>query len=312
MASNSDQGGAAMGTLIAAMFFVWRVFTPFQQLMNAMLRLESMRKQFTQLDQFLKLKQSNRLTTNTSLQQRLYGSILMDSAASRVGREGSLALTRVSLTVEPGQIVAVTGKAGCGKSSVLRVIDQLYPLSSGSLLFDGRDHRQFSTDVIQSNVAYVMERTELLPGTILSNLQAMNADVSLQQIRSICQTLGILSYLESLPDGLQTSLDDALIYRLPHGVLRLLSLARALVKDSPILLIDDLSQGLSPDQFQTFVDALPTFRLSFISGQPRSVVLATDNRLLLEQADQLCILDKGVTSFQGTSEELRSRLQKSP
>jgi ABC-type transport system involved in cytochrome bd biosynthesis fused ATPase/permease subunit len=208
--------------------------------------------------------------------------------------------------------VAVTGKAGCGKSSVLRVIDQLYPLSSGSLLFDGRDHRQFSTDVIQSNVAYVMERTELLPGTILSNLQAMNADVSLQQIRSICQTLGILSYLESLPEGLQTSLDDALIYRLPHGVLRLLSLARALVKDSPILLIDDLSQGLSPDQFQTFVDALPTFRLSFISGQPRSVVLATDNRLLLEQADQLCILDKGVTSFQGTSEELRSRLQKSP
>ena len=115
-----------------------------------------------------------------------------------------------------------------------------------------------------------------------------------------------------MPHGLDTSLDDALVYQLPHGVLRLLSLAQALIKDTPILLIDDLSQGLSPDQFQMFLEALPSFRLSMFSGQPRTVVIATDNRALLEKADQLCILDKGVSTFQGTAEELRQRLQKSP
>ena len=98
----------------------------------------------------------------------------------------------------------------------------------------------------------------------------------------------------------------------PHGVIRLLSLAQAVIKDTPIMLIDDLSQGLTPEQFQTFFNVLPSFRHSFFTGQPRSVVLATDNRNLLELADQLCILDKGVTSFQGTSEELRARLQQAP
>ncbi|WP_296416419.1 ATP-binding cassette domain-containing protein [Vulcanococcus sp. DEBay_Sum29NL08_54] len=311
LASNSEEGAAAMGTLIAAMFFVWRVFTPFQQLMNAMLRLSSMRKQFAQLDQFFKLRQSTRMAAE-SPHHRLYGSVLLDSGTCRLGRDSSLALTRVSLSVEPGQILALTGKAGCGKSAVLRVIDQLYPLSNGSLLFDGVDYRQFSPDLIQSNIAFVMERSELLPGTVLSNLMAMNPDVTPPHVRSICERIGILDYLESLPDGLDTSLDEAFVYQLPHGVLRLFSLAQALIKDTPILLIDDLSQGLSPDQFQIFLEALPSFRVSFFSGHPRSVVIATDNRLLLEKVDQLCILDKGVTTFQGTPEELRQRLQNRP
>jgi ABC-type bacteriocin/lantibiotic exporter with double-glycine peptidase domain len=311
IASTSNEGVAAMGTLIAAMFFVWRVFTPFQQLMNAMLRLSSMRKRFAQLDQFLKLRQTTR-TVVESTHQRLYGSILLDSAVCRLGREGNLALTRVSLSVEPGQVLALTGKAGCGKSAVLRLIDQLYPLSSGSLLFDGLDHRQFNVDLIQRNIAFVMERSELLPGTILSNLTAMNADATPSHVRSICDRLGILNYLESLPNGLESILSEALVYQLPYGVLRLISLAQALIKDTPILLIDDLSQGLTPDQFQMFLEALPSFRVSFFSGQLRSIVIATDNRALLEKADQLCILDKGVTTFQGTAQELQQRLQKSP
>jgi ABC-type branched-subunit amino acid transport system ATPase component len=92
-------------------------------------------------------------------------------------------------------------------------------------------------------------------------------------------------------------------------VRRLLGLARALIKDTPILIIDDISHGLAPDQFQTLIQALPGFRRSTFSGMERSVILASDNKQLLECADRLCILDKGVTSFQGTADELRSRLQ---
>ena len=308
IAHSNPSNYSALGTLIAAMFFVWRVFTPFQQLMNAMVRFSTMRRQFTRLDQFLKLRQTSRLGSAEG-SARLYGSILLDSAASRLGRDNSLVLTRTSLSVDPGQILAITGKAGCGKSASLRVINQIYPLSSGTLLFDGRDHRQFSTDVIQNNIAFVMEKTELLPGTILSNLQVMNHDVTVDRINKILDKLKIRNYLETLPEGLHTSIDEALVYQLPHGVLRLLSLAQALIKDTPIMLIDDLSQGLTPEQFQTFLEALPTFRRSEISGKSRSVLIATDNRLILEKVDQICILDRGVTSFQGTADDLRQRLQ---
>ena len=312
MAYSSDQGPAAMGNLIAAMFFVFRVFTPFQQLMNALLRFDSMRKQYGQLDQFFKLRSSNRSAGALVSAPRMRGSILLDSAACRLGSEGALAITRVSLSVAPGELLAITGNAGCGKSTVLRVVDQLYPLVSGTLLFDGKDYRQFSAEAIQRNIAYLMPQSELLPGTIWSNLTAMNHDATVTGVRQICASLGLLDFLDGLPDGFDTSLTDEVAYQLPNGVRRLMALAQALIKDTPILLIDDISQGLAPDQFQAVLEALPSLRRCTFSGQDRSIILATDNKLLLEKADRLCILDKGVTSFQGTAEELRARMQQTP
>ena len=309
IAYSTNHGPAAMGTLIAAMFFVWRVFAPFQALMNALLRFDSMQKQYMQLDHFFKLRSSARPVASLVSAPRMRGSILLDSAACRLGNEASLAITRVSLSVSPGELLAITGHAGCGKSTVLRVIDQLYPMASGTLLFDGKDYRQFSVEAIQRNIAYLMPQSELLPGTMFSNLTAMNPDATESGVRRICAGLGLLEFLDSLPEGLETELSDEVIYQLPNGVRRLMALAQALIKDTPILLIDDISQGLAPDQFQAVLEALPSMRRCTFSGQDRSVILATDNKLLLEKADRLCILDKGVTSFQGTAAELRARMQ---
>lgn len=309
MAYSTNQGPAAMGNLIAAMFFVWRVFTPFQALMNALLRFDAMSKQYGQLDQFFKLRSTARPLATSTASLRMRGSILLDSAACRLGSENTLALTRVSLSVSPGELLAITGNASSGKSTVLRVVDQLYPLASGTLLFDGKDYRQFSVEAIQRNIAYLMPQSELLPGTVLTNLTAMNPDATVLGVRRICAGLGLLDFLDRLPDGLDTLLTDDVIYQLPNGVRRLMSLAQALIKDTPILLIDDISQGLSPTQFQTVVDALPSMRRCTFSGQDRSVILATDNRLILDKVDRLCILDKGVSTFQGTAAELRARMQ---
>jgi ABC-type bacteriocin/lantibiotic exporter with double-glycine peptidase domain len=312
MASTSGQGPMAMGNLIAAMFFVWRVFGPFQQLMSALLRFATMRAQYQQLDGFLRQRSASRHTAMAFQVSalRLQGSVLLDSGACRIGSDNTLALTRASLAVSPGQILAVTGNAGCGKSTVLRVIDQLYPLVSGTLLFDGKDHRQLATEAIQRNVAYLMPQVELLPGTVWSNLTAMNPEATTAGVEQVCAALQLLPIIASLPRGFDTELTDAIAYQLPHGVLKLLALAQAILKDTPILLLDDLSQGLSPDQFETVLQILPSLRRCLFSGQDRAVILATENKLLLEAVDLLCILDKGVTVFQGTPEELRQRMQR--
>jgi ATP-binding cassette subfamily C protein LapB len=310
LAFRSPNSAMAMGTLIAAMFFVWRVFTPFQQLLNALLRYDAIRRQYAQLDQFLRLRTSSRGSqASRSTIPRLGGSVLLDAASCRQGSEASLALTRASLTASPGEILVVTGPAGCGKTTLLNVLDQLYPLSSGSLLFDGIDYRQLSSEAIQRNIAYLMPHPKFVPGSVWTNLIAMNPDATPTGVRRVCEQLQLLTYLEALPQGMDTDLNDAITYRLPNGIRRLIALAQALIKDTPILLIDDLSQGLAPDQFQSVLEALPSMRRCVFSGQPRSVIIATDNKALLEQADRLCILDKGVTTFQGTTAELRARMQ---
>jgi ABC-type bacteriocin/lantibiotic exporter with double-glycine peptidase domain len=280
-----------------------------------LLRFDAMRKQYGQLDQFFKLRSASRPVASLVAAPRLRGAILLDSAACRLGAEDTLAITKVSLSVAPGELLAITGSSGCGKSTVLRVIDQLYPLargSGGTLLFDGKDHRQFSVDAIQRNIAYLMPQSELLPGSVLANLRAMNPDATEAGVRRICTSLGLLDFLDALPHGLNTDLSDEVVYQLPNGVRRLIALAQALIKDTPILLIDDISQGLAPDQFQAVLQALPSMRRCAFSGQDRSVILATDNRLLLEKADRLCILHKGVTAFHGTADELRARMQQKP
>ena len=308
LATVSNQGPTAMGNLMAAMFFVWRVFTPFQSLMNALLRFDAMRQQFSQVDQFLKLRSNSRINYASTSGTRLRGAILLDSASCRLSNDSTFAVTRASLNVSPGELLTVTGNSGCGKSTILRLIDQLYPLTSGTLLFDGKDYRQFPPETIQKNIAYLMPHTQLLPGTLLSNLTAMNPDSTLGGVEQICDLLGILDFIRSLPDGFNTRLTDDFVYMLPSGLLRLIALAQALIKDTPILLLDDISQGLAPEQFQTVVQALPSFKRSTFTRQERSVIIATDNKLILEKADRLCILDKGVTAFCGTPNELRQRM----
>ena len=297
-----------LGTLIAAMFFVWRIFTPFQQLMNAILRFGVMRRQFNKLDRFLKTRSTKQLGFSTG-DTKLFGSIFLDSAACRIGTSNDLVLTRASISVNPGEIIAVTGKTGCGKSTLLELINQSYPLSHGTLLFDGRDYRQYGTEIIQNNIALVMRNTKLLPGTILSNLTVLNPDVSLEQINQILTKLDIFSYIQALPEGLHTSMSESFFYGLPKGIRRLLRLAQALIKDTPILLLDDITQGLTADQFDKFLNILPTLVISDISNKTRCIIVATNNSLILEKSNQICILDNGVTNFQGTTEDLRKRLQ---
>ncbi|WP_411871490.1 ATP-binding cassette domain-containing protein [Vulcanococcus limneticus] len=307
---NSRPDPTAMGSLIAAMFFVWRIFTPFQQMMNALLRYADMTRQYRQLEQFLRLRSSGNANAGSSSSiLRLRGNVILDSAACRLSNDSGLALSRVSLSVSPGQILAVTGTAGSGKSVTLKLIDQLYALTAGTLLFDGNDYRQFSTEALQRNIAYLMPSLELLPGTIWSNLTAMNPDATVEGVRCLCEDLGILELLEALPDGLNTPLSKEISHHIPFGVRKLIALAQAVIKDTPILLLDDISQGLAPDQFQCVLEVLPSLRYCLFSGQERSVVLSTDNKALLELADRLCILDKGVTAFQGTAAELRAQMQ---
>jgi len=299
---------AVMGNLIASMFFVWRIFSPFQQLMNALLRYSSMAGQYQQIDSFLKLRSpSQSATENLSL--RLRGNLNLNAVAVRLGNDQTLALTRVSLAASPGQILAITGPAGCGKSTILKVIDQLYPVGNGTIMFDGKDYHQFNTDGLQRNISYMGDTTELLPGSIWSNLTALNADATETQVAKVCVELGLQERLEKLPNGVFTILDEELLYYLTIGTRKLILLAQAMIKDAAILLIDDISQGLNPEEFEILLKTIPKLRSSRVTGKERCVIIATENKSILELVDRLCILDKGVSVFEGTGKELQARLQ---
>ena len=306
----SPGGNDVLGNLIAAMFIVWRVFTPFQSLMNALLRFDTIKNQYYQLDRFLKLRSSTLINRDfNNSKPRLFGTIQLDSVSSRNSSGTKLSLTKINLKFAPGDINAVTGNPGSGKTSLLNVISQLLPVAGGNLLFNGIDHRQFTSVDIQNNISYVMSNSQFLPGTLWENLTAMNPDAPVDGVKEICEMVGVCDFILNLPDGFDTCLNYDFSSDFPLAIRRLLSLAQALIKDSPILLIDDISHGLSVNQFQNLVTALPRMRRCSFSKQDRSIILTTSNNLLLQTADYICILDKGVSTFQGTQEQLAKLVQ---
>lgn len=306
----SPGGNDVLGNLIAAMFIVWRVFTPFQSLMNALLRFDTIKNQYYQLDRFLKLRSSTLINRDfNNSKPRLFGTIQLDSVSSRNSSGTKLSLTKINLKFAPGDINAVTGNPGSGKTSLLNVISQLLPVAGGNLLFNGIDHRQFTSVDIQNNISYVMSNSQFLPGTLWENLTAMNPDAPVDGVMEICEMVGVCDFISNLHDGFDTCLNYDFSSDFPLAIRRLLSLAQALIKDSPILLIDDISHGLSVNQFQNLVTALPRMRRCSFSKQDRSIILTTSNNLLLQTADYICILDKGVSTFQGTQEQLAKLVQ---
>lgn len=306
----SPGGNDVLGNLIAAMFIVWRVFTPFQSLMNALLRFDTIKNQYYQLDRFLKLRSSTLINRDfNNSKPRLFGTIQLDSVSSRNSSGTKLSLTKINLKFAPGDINAVTGNPGSGKTSLLNVISQLLPVAGGNLLFNGIDHRQFTSVDIQNNISYVMSNSQFLPGTLWENLTAMNPDAPVDGVKEICEMVGVCDFISNLHDGFDTCLNYDFSSDFPLAIRRLLSLAQALIKDSPILLIDDISHGLSVNQFQNLVTALPRMRRCSFSKQDRSIILTTSNNLLLQTADYICILDKGVSTFQGTQEQLAKLVQ---
>ena len=306
----SPGGNDVLGDLIAAMFIVWRVFTPFQSLMNALLRFDTIKNQYYQLDRFLKFRSSTLINRDfNNSKPLLFGTIQLDSVSSRNSSGTKLSLTKINLKFAPGDINAVTGNPGSGKTSLLNVISQLLPVAGGNLLFNGIDHRQFTSVDIQNNISYVMSNSQFLPGTLWENLTAMNPDAPVDGVMEICEMVGVCDFISNLHDGFDTCLNYDFSSDFPLAIRRLLSLAQALIKDSPILLIDDISHGLSVNQFQNLVTALPRMRRCSFSKQDRSIILTTSNNLLLQTADYICILDKGVSTFQGTQEQLAKLVQ---
>jgi ABC-type multidrug transport system fused ATPase/permease subunit len=153
------------------------------------------------------------------------------------------------------------------------------------------------------------DTTELLPGSIWSNLTALNADATEAQVAEICTELGLKERIERLPNGIFTLLDEELLHTLSIGTRKLILLAQAMIKDAAILLIDDISQGLNPEEFERLLALIPRLRSSSITGKDRCVIIATENKLILGIVDRLCILDKGISVFEGTGKELQARMQ---
>lgn len=288
---NSEMTG---GEMIATMIITWRLLFPLQALCTVIPNWEQVQGSAKQVSALMALTPEVHAQPHTMAQTNFTGQIDFQNVGLRYTRKTDPVFVGLNATIKHGDIYAVYGGNGCGKSSILRLILGMYPPAIGMIRLDGVDHRQLDPRALRRQIAYFPQTPEFLPGTIADNLRASNPLAANHQIRDALMWADVLETVEALPAGLETrigpSSDDNLEggMTLSSGLAARLSLARLYLSDRPIVLCDELPVVLlntvTGDRFRRFIEDC--------RGK-RTVVFVTLREDWLSMADNVIWLRQG-------------------
>ncbi len=207
------------------------------------------------------------------------------------------ALDHVSFRVEPGRTVALVGPSGGGKTTAASLIPRFWDVSSGAVEVGGVDVRQADPHVLMDQVAFVFQNTHLFKASILENVRAARPDASREEVRSALSAAQCDDILEKLPAGMDTIIGTEGTY-LSGGEQQRVALARAILKDAPIVVLDEATAFADPENEALIQKAFA--RLT----QGRTVLMIAHRLSTVVGADRIIVLDAGRVVEQGTHEEL--------
>jgi ABC-type bacteriocin/lantibiotic exporter with double-glycine peptidase domain len=222
--------------------------------------------------------------------------VRFDKVSLRYAQGAAPALLGVGFAVEPGQLFGITGRSSSGKSSILKVLLGLYAPQSGQAFLDGVDVRQIDVQTLRRTVSYAPQETRLFHGTIRQNLLLGHPMASEAEIFDALRATRMHDLIESLPKGLDTRIGDEATARLPRGFARRLTIARALVRPSDVLLLDEPEQALDDDGEEMLVDLLRDLK-----GR-KTVILVTHRPRYLRLADAVAVVAEGSVKAAGPAE----------
>ncbi|ALJ08518.1 MAG: ABC transporter transmembrane domain-containing protein [Brevundimonas aurantiaca] len=213
------------------------------------------------------------------------------------GRPDLPALKGFSLTVRPGETVALVGPSGAGKSTVFRLLLRFYDPQTGLVSVDGVDVRQADPVEVRNRFAWVSQETPLFSGSALENIRFGRETATLEEARAVAEKAQALGFIDALPEGFDTPLGER-GKSLSGGQRQRLAIARALVRDAPILLLDEATSALDAESerlVQAALDQAMTERTTLVIAHRLATVL---------RADRIVVMDDGRVVEEGTHAQL--------
>ena len=209
----------------------------------------------------------------------------------------SPALSHVSFTAEPGETVALVGPSGGGKTTAASLIPRFWDADTGTVEVGGVDVRQIDPHVLMDQVAFVFQNNRLFKASILENVRAARPDASREQVLAALEAAQCGDILEKLPQGLDTVIGTEGTY-LSGGEAQRIALARAILKDAPIVVLDEATAFADPENEALIQKAFA--RLT----KDRTVIMIAHRLSTVVGADKILVLEDGRVTEQGTHEEL--------
>jgi ATP-binding cassette subfamily B protein len=215
------------------------------------------------------------------------------------GTRGDL-FAGLNLTIKSGKITGIIGESGSGKSTISNLISGLYRINEGALLLGNHSIEQYKVDSIFNSVAIVPQHTDLFSGTLLKNIVPGDSDADIEKVMDICLGLGLRSFLETIPGGLNTFIGEN-GYTLSGGERQRISIARALYRNPSILILDEATSSLDSEAERMLLELLKAER-----AKGMTIILISHRLSTIRIADKIIYMDKGKVLEEGDHANLVS------
>ena len=291
-------GDITIGTIVAFMTYV-RIFTqPIGQMAQGITQLQSASAAMRRVFEFLDEEEMEDESQKTRQLETTKGHVKFEHVRFGYSPDKTI-IHDFTAEAKPGQKVAIVGPTGAGKTTMVNLLMRFYDIQAGKITIDGVDTKAMSREEVHDAFSMVLQDTWLFEGTIRENLVFNQTDISDEAVEAATRAVGVHHFIRTLPNGYDTVLDDSVT--LSVGQKQLLTIARALLKDAPLLILDEATSSVdtrTEELIQKAMDKLMEGRTSFVIAHRLSTI---------RNADLILVMKDGNIIEQGNHQELMSQ-----
>ena len=292
-------GNLAPGSLVVFVFYLGKMYKPMQDISKTIDAYSKAATGFDRIQEILRVDDEVHDEPHARRAPRFKGQVDFEHVSFSY-KEQEPVLRDVSLHIEPGNMAALVGPTGAGKTTIINLIARFYDPASGAVKIDGTDIREFTQKSLRSQISFVLQDTVLFSGTIWDNIAYGCPDASHSQIVKAAEAANAMEFIDKLPNKFDTAVGERGA-TLSGGQRQRLAIARAIIRNTPILILDEPTSGLDAASEQLVVEALDRL----MEGKT-SIVIA--HRLTtIRRAQQIYVIDNGAIAEAGTHDELLQR-----
>ncbi|MFI3155447.1 MAG: peptidase domain-containing ABC transporter [Methylococcaceae bacterium] len=292
-------GTLSLGALIAFQMISARVSSPLLGIVGLINEYQKTALSVRMLGEVMNRQPEGRMGAG-GLRPQLSGEITFEDVTFRYPGASAAALDRTKFTIPAGVIVGIVGRSGSGKTTLTKIIQGLYSIQEGIVRFDGTDAREIDLAHLRRQIGVVLQENFLFRGTVRENIAMAKPDASFEEIVAVSEAAGADEFIERLPQGYDTLLEENAA-NLSGGQKQRLSIARALLSKPRILILDEAASALDPESEAIFIRNLSRIAVG------RTVVMISHRLSTLVNAHAILVMQQGRLVDSGRHEELLVR-----
>jgi ATP-binding cassette, subfamily B, bacterial len=292
-----SRGHLTLGGLLVFMTFLTQLYSPVRGMSRLVNRIHAASAAAERIIELLDQRPSVVEHTDAAELGRAEGRLELDHVTFRYPETEGNAVSGVSLEVGAGETLALVGPSGAGKSTLAKLLLRFYDPHLGRILLDGSDIRELTMRSVRDNVALLLQETLVFDGTIYENIAYGRRDATPDQVEAAAVAADAHDFITALPDGYDTEIGQK-GRRISGGQRQRIAIARAMMRDAPVLILDEPTTGVDAESGSRIMG--PLRRL--MGG--RTTIVISHNLVTVRDADRIAVLEGGRISAVGTHEEL--------